>query len=181
VTTMVEAHRLLRGGGGINNVPSNENFVQNSSNRHYRSCPRYVCGDEVGCRGSQDRPFSSSALRCRRRTCARADHQPRLPHERTRVRRRRGHVDTRRRRGRRRQRRGGRSRRLNANVRLTPMSRGGRQAAATATLPSPILAAASLPPASPSGRRRSGGGGGGGGGGDLSRVSSCPGTLRIGS
>jgi hypothetical protein len=33
VTTMVEARWLLRGGGGINNVPSNENFVQNLSNR----------------------------------------------------------------------------------------------------------------------------------------------------
>lgn len=39
VTTIVEARRLLRGGGGeSNNVPSNENFVRNSSsNRFYRN------------------------------------------------------------------------------------------------------------------------------------------------
>jgi hypothetical protein len=71
VTTMVEARWLLHGGGGINNVPSNENFVQNSSNRHYRSCPRYVCGDEVGRQGSQDCPFLSLALRGCCHTCAR--------------------------------------------------------------------------------------------------------------
>jgi hypothetical protein len=70
VTTMVEAWQLLHGGGGINNVPSNKNFVQNSSTRHYRSCPRYVCGDEVGHQESQDCPFLSLALRHRCCTCA---------------------------------------------------------------------------------------------------------------
>ncbi len=35
MTTIVEARWLLRGGGGINNVPSNKNFIQNLSNRHY--------------------------------------------------------------------------------------------------------------------------------------------------
>jgi hypothetical protein len=37
VTTIVEARCLLRGGGGISNVPSNENFIKNSSNHHYRN------------------------------------------------------------------------------------------------------------------------------------------------
>jgi hypothetical protein len=37
VTTIMEARQLMRSGGGINNVPSNENFVQNSSNCHYRN------------------------------------------------------------------------------------------------------------------------------------------------
>jgi hypothetical protein len=40
------------------------------------------------------------------------------------------------------------------SVRLTPMSRGGQRAAAVATLPSPILAAASLPLPLLLGRRR---------------------------
>ena len=36
VTMIVEAHCLLHGGGGeSNNVPSNENFVRNSSNCFY--------------------------------------------------------------------------------------------------------------------------------------------------
>jgi hypothetical protein len=37
VTTILEARQLLCGTGGIDNVPSNENFVQNLSNRHYRN------------------------------------------------------------------------------------------------------------------------------------------------
>ena len=38
ITTIVEAHHLLRGGGGESNkVPSNKNFVRNLSNRNYRN------------------------------------------------------------------------------------------------------------------------------------------------
>ncbi len=51
-------------------------------------------------------------------------------------------------------RRGGVDSFVPTSVRSTPMSRGGRRATAIATLPSPILAAASLPPALLLGRRR---------------------------